>query len=104
MVGPTDESLLMWVTFWVKVVDENIPLWDISTVVVAKDVRDCEGDEVINTSDGIVVTGTLLDGWGRNESAAVLFTNGVITVIPWLSVEDSTLNVETEPIKFDEEG
>ena len=49
-------------TFWVKVVDENIPLWDISTVVVAKDVRDCEGDEVINTSDGIVVTGTLLDG------------------------------------------
>lgn len=47
--------------------------------MAAKEICDCEveeeeGDEVVNNSDGIVVTGTLLDGCGGEESVAEIFT------------------------------
>ena len=46
--------------------DVNAPLWDLSTVVAAKEVRDCgaseEGDGVCKNGEGLIVTGTSLDG------------------------------------------
>ena len=82
--------------------DENAPLWDISTVVAVKEVRDCgegeEGDEVSKNGEGVIVTGTSLDGRIWNESV-VIFTDGTVAVVLEILAEDATPDVETGPIR-----